>query len=106
MGRDRPVEYRAQISTAPAELALLAEHDKMRSFDEVTQLVASLPTALDAATRDQVKRLLAMMIEEVTENDRVVGEIRLRPEAMAFIASPDPVLVWRPRTDSNRRRQP
>lgn len=68
----------------------------MRSFDEVAELVASLPAALDAATPDQVKQLLAMVVEKVTTKDRVVDEIRLRPEAMQFFASPDPVLVLAP----------
>ena len=45
---------------------------------------------------DQVKVLLAMVIEEVTTKDRVIEEIRLRPEAMPFFAFPDPVLVFAP----------
>jgi hypothetical protein len=62
----------------------------------VAGLVASLPAALDAATPDQVKQLIAMVVEDVTTKDRVVHEIRLRPEAMPFFASADPVLVLAP----------
>jgi hypothetical protein len=40
--------------------------------------------------------LLAMVVEEVTTRDRVVDDIRLRPVAMPFFASPDPVLVLAP----------
>lgn len=59
-------EYLAKVNAARAELALLPDHDKMRSFDEVAQLVASLPASLDAATPDQAKQLIAMVVEEVT----------------------------------------
>ncbi len=89
-------EYLAKANAARAELALLPDHDKIRSFDEVAGLVASLPAALHAATPDQVKQLIAMVVDEVTTKDRVVHEIRLRPEAMPFFASPDPVLALAP----------
>ncbi len=78
-------EYLAKVNAARAELALLPDHDKMRSFDEVAQLVASLPASLDAATPDQAKQLIAMVVEEVTTMDRVVDEIRLRPQGDAVL---------------------
>src|SRR4029450_7380774 len=62
----------------------------------VAQVVASLPAARDAATPDQVKQLITMVVEEVTTKDRVVDGIRLRPEAMPFFASQDPVLALAP----------
>lgn len=46
-----------------------------------------------------------MVVEEVTTRDRVVDEIRLRPEAMPFFASPTPLWPWRPRTDSGTHQQ-
>ena len=86
------VEYSSRL-TWPA---LLPDHDKMRSFDEVARVVASLPAALDAATADQAKQLIAMVVEEVTTKDRVVHEILLRSQAMPFFAAPESVLVLAP----------
>jgi hypothetical protein len=36
------------------------------------------------------------VVEEVTTKNRDVDEIRLRPEAMPFFASPDPVQILAP----------
>jgi len=62
--------------------------------------VESLPAALDRATPDQAKRLVAMLVEEVKTVDRRVASIRLRPEALPFFdAAPrDSEGVLRPRT--------
>jgi hypothetical protein len=47
-----------------------------------------------------------MVVEEVTTKNRVVGRIRLRPEAMPFVASPDPVSAsGAPRTASGAQEQ-
>ncbi len=89
-------EYRAQVNETRMQLALIPEHDKVRSFDEVGAVVESLAAALDAATPDQVKQLIAMIVDEVTTKDRVVDEIRLRPEAMPFFTAAETLVLAPP----------
>jgi hypothetical protein len=77
-------QYRAKAGETRMQLALLPQNDKVCSFDEVAEIVESLPAALDRATPDQAKQLLAMVVQEVTTEGRTVAEITLRPEATPF----------------------
>lgn len=72
------MEYLAKVNAARAELALLPDHDKTRSFDEVAWLVQSLPAALDPATPDQVKQLLAMLVGRLPARMPVRRHSRVR----------------------------
>lgn len=87
------------------QLALLPEPDKVVSFDAVARVVESLPAALDRATPDQVKQLLALLAEEVKTHGPAVSEIKLRPEAKPFFRPAPGDLVLAPRTDSNPQQQ-
>jgi hypothetical protein len=75
------------------------DHDRIRSFDEVALLVGSRSAALDAATSDQVKQLIALVVEDVTTKDRKIDEVRLRPGARPFFRAGG-ASVWCPRAAS------
>jgi hypothetical protein len=85
-------------SCATGSFPFRASKSQVVTFDVVVSGVESLPAALDRATPGQVKRLAAMLAEEVTTVDRRVASIRLRPEAMPFFEGAEADLVWPPRT--------
>ena len=79
-------EYRTKTNEARMQLALLPEHDKVCSFDEVAGIVESLPAALASATPDQVKQLLSMLVAEVTTRDRAVAGDKAQARGAAVLA--------------------
>jgi hypothetical protein len=68
-------------------------------------MVASLERAIESATPEQLKALIRLLVGRITTKARRIDEIMFVPAALPFFA-PQQTLLKRPRTDSNRRRQP
>jgi hypothetical protein len=97
-------EYRAKMTETRDQLALLPEPEKVITFDAVAGVVASLSQALAAATSEQLKSFIGMLLTrvQVTQDGRY--EIEPVPSARPFFAARES-LLQAPRTDSNPQQQ-
>ncbi len=82
-------EYRSKMAETRAQLALLPEADKVVAFDDAARLVASLDAAIAAASPDQLKALIRMLVVRVSVVDRAVTAVELVPAARPFFADDD-----------------
>ena len=107
-------EYRRQAAAIRADLGSLpSEKGKIIEFNRKRRVAPSLPDALavlGASGRPEyVQETLAALVRTVVVRDRRVVRIEPLRAARPFfrdVTGDDPALLWRPRTESNRRRQP
>ena len=103
-------DYRKQVSEVRAQLAALpAEDNKLVLFDKHRAEVRAFAEMVDAASGDKLQELVPWLVERVETDDRRVVRIVPTEPAQPFFADADEDGlrgVWRPRTDSNRRRRP
>lgn len=104
--------YRRQRAEVESEIAALPDNAILLTFDRNRAVVETIGEALAAASPDRVQELIALVVERVdTEDQRVTGVTWL-PSARPFFRDLDAdtdiaaAPLWRPRTDSNRRRRP
>ena len=107
------VDYRREKREVEARLAALPDNDELALFERHRTIAASLSEAIAKASGDQLKALVAMMVERIDTAHQVVTRITWTPPALPFFDqasiaddSTRTALFWRPRTDSNRRRAP
>ena len=81
-------EYRAKLVDTRSQLALLPEADKVIAFDDAARLVESLEVAIGAASPEQLKALIRMLVVRVTTNDHDLESIEIVPSALPFFAQP------------------
>ena len=79
-------EYRTKMQETRAELAQLPEPEKTVTFDAVERVVSSLRVAIDAATPEQLRDLIRMVIARVTVTESGDYEIEPVPAARPFFA--------------------
>jgi hypothetical protein len=105
-------EYRKQRSEAESQLAGLPDHDKLMAFERHRDVAAAIPAAIAAADPERLQELVVMLVERVDTADQFVASVSWGPAARPFFRDPsadggdEAAPVWRPRTDSNRRRAP
>jgi DNA invertase Pin-like site-specific DNA recombinase len=99
-------EYRRLRAEVEADLlAIPGEADKVIMFDRHRLVVQSLGDELAAATPEAIQQVVALLVERVETRDReVVGWVPTGAAEPFFDAAM--LSLWRPRTDSNRRRAP
>ena len=86
-------------------LAIPGEADKVVLFDRHRLVIQSLGDELAPATPEAIQGIVALLVERVVARGRhAVAWVPTGPAEPFF----DSALLspWRPRTDSNRRRQP
>jgi hypothetical protein len=88
--------YRAKMTETRAELAALPEPDKVVTFDGVARIVSSLVVAIDAATPEQLRELVRLVVDRVTTRGGRAAEIELKPAARPFFASGPNLLMAPP----------
>jgi hypothetical protein len=109
-------EYRRQKATVDAELAKLPVNDELILFDRHRAVIRSLGDSLAVAPGEKRQELVASLVERVETTEQEVVRVVRTPPARPFFASAAAesergedfaaTPVWRPRTDSNRRRRP
>ena len=89
-----------------ALLAELPDPDKLVAFVRNRHVMVTMAENVQKATRPQLAELVQLLVKRVQATDRSVepGSIDWTPPARPFFEPA--ALLWRPRTDSNRRRQP
>ena len=97
-------EYRSGTEDAKRALTLLPDGDKLVLFDRHRRVLVTMAENIDAATPEQRRELVGLLVERAVAEDRALTSITWTPPARAFFS--DAASLWRPRTDSNRRRQP
>jgi hypothetical protein len=87
-------------------LAELPDPNKLVAFDRNRRVMVTMAENIENATRPQLAELVHLLVERVEASGRTVEpeSIEWTPPARPFF-EPAALLV-RPRTDSNRRRQP
>ncbi len=87
-------------------LAELPDRDKLVAFDRNRRVMVTMAKNVDRATRPQLAELVQLLVAQVQAKGRTVDpeSIEWTPPARPFFEPA--ALVWRPRTDSNRRRRP
>ena len=93
-------EYRRQKAEVERDLAMLPDDDKLVLFDRHRGLMVSMAENVAAATPEQLRELILMLVERAETRDRELGPVRGR----ARLDPSSALWEWRPRTDSNRRR--
>jgi DNA invertase Pin-like site-specific DNA recombinase len=107
-------EYRKAAVAIRSELGSLpSEKGKVIEFSKYRRVASSLPdaiAALGASGRPElVQETLATLLQAVAVRDKGVVRIEPVPAALPFFRAETGDVAasfWRPRTDSNRRRQP
>jgi hypothetical protein len=103
-------DYRKQVAEVRAQIALLPGSDnRLVLFDKYRAEVRAFGEMVDAASGDKLQELVPWLVERVETHDRSVVRIVPTPAVRPFFEwADDEALrgVWRPRTDSNRRRRP
>ena len=76
------------------------------AFDRNRHIMVTMAENVERATRPQLADLVQLLVERVQAKDRTVdpASIEWTPAARPFFEPA--ALLWRPRTDSNRRRAP
>ncbi len=70
-----------------AEIALLPEPNKVVTFETVAAVVASLRAAIDAASPEQLRELIGMLIERIKVTGDGEYKIEPVPAAQPFVAA-------------------
>ncbi len=84
----------------------LPDPDKLVGFDRNRHVMVTMAANIERATRPQLTELIQLLVERVTASGFAVDpeSIEWTPPARPFF---EPAAwLWRPRTDSNRRRRP
>ena len=87
-------------------LAELPDANKLVAFDRNRHVMVTMAENIERATRTQLAELVQLLVERVHASGRTVdpATIEWAPPARPLFG--EAALVWRPRTDSNRRRRP
>ena len=87
-------------------LAELPDPNKLVAFDRNRHVMVTMAENIDRAARPQLAELVQLLVERVKAKGRTVepASIEWTPPACPFFEPA--ALLWRPRTDSNRRRRP
>ena len=93
---DESWDSRAKMQETRAELAQLPEPEKVVTFDAVERVVSSLRVAIDAATPEQLRDLMRMVIARVTVTETDDYEIEPVPAARPFFAPQKPLSLAPP----------
>jgi hypothetical protein len=98
--------YRREMAETRTMLAELPDPNKLVAFDRNRHVMVTMAENVDRATRPQLAELVQLLVERVEAKGRTVDpeSIESTPPARPFFQPA--ALLWRPRTDSNRRRQP
>ncbi len=99
-------EYRRLRSEVEADLlAIPGDTEKVVLFDRHRMVIQSLGDELAAATPEAIQQVVTLLVDRVETADReVVGWLPTGPAEPFFDSAS--ASLWRPRTDSNRRRRP
>ena len=99
-------DYRREMSETRTMLAELPDPNKLLAFDRNRHVMVTMAENVEKATRPQLQDLVQLLVERVKAVGRIVDpeSIEWTPPARPFFG--EAAWVWRPRTDSNRRRQP
>jgi DNA invertase Pin-like site-specific DNA recombinase len=99
-------DYRRQMNETRTMLAELPDPNKLVAFDRNRHIMVTMAENVERATRPQLADLIQLLVEGVQAKDRTVdpASIEWTPAARPFFEPS--ALLWRPRTDSNRRRAP
>ena len=99
-------DYRRQMTETRTMLAELPDPNKLVAFDRNRHIMVTMAENVERATRPQLADLVQLLVEGVQAKDRTVdpASIEWTPPARPFFQ--EGAWVWRPRTDSNRRRAP
>ena len=99
-------DYRRQMAETRTMLAELPDPNKLVAFDRNRHIMVTMAENVERATRPQLADLVRLLVERVQATGRTVdpASIEWTPPARPFFG--EAALVWRPRTDSNRRRRP
>jgi hypothetical protein len=99
-------DYRRQMNETRTMLAELPDPNKLVAFDRNRHIMVTMAENVERATRPQLADLVQLLVEGVQAKDRTVdpASIVWTPPAKPFFQ--EGAWVWRPRTDSNRRRAP
>ena len=87
-------------------LAELPDPDKLVTFDRNRRVMVTMAENVENASRPQLAELVQLLVERVQAKGRTIEpeSIEWTPPARPFFEPA--ALLWRPRTDSNRRRRP
>jgi hypothetical protein len=98
--------YRREMAETRTMLAELPDPNKLVAFDRNRRVMVTMAENVARATRPQIAELVQLLVERVKAKGRAVepGSIAWTKPARPFFEPA--VLLVRPRTDSNRRRQP
>jgi hypothetical protein len=99
-------DYRREMADTRTMLAELPDPNKLLAFDRNRRVMVAMAENVANATRRQLAELVQLLVERVQAKGRSVEpeSIEWTPPARPFF---EPIaLLWRPRTDSNRRRRP
>ena len=98
-----PTDYRSKdAGNQSGTCTLLPDPDKLLTFDQVADVVASLGQAIDATTSKQLKELLRLLVLRVITANREVAGVEMVPAALPLFPSATTLLVAPP----ERRRRP
>ena len=87
-------------------MAELPDPNRLVAFDRNRNVMVTMAENVERATRPQLQELVQLLLERVQAKERSVDRdsIEWTPPARPFFG--EGALLWRPRTDSNRRRAP
>jgi hypothetical protein len=99
-------DYRRQMAETRKMLAELPDPNKLFALDRNRHVIVTMAGNVDRATPPQLAELVQLLVERVLATGRTVEpkSIEWTPPARPFFD--EGALLKRPRTDSNRRRQP
>jgi hypothetical protein len=69
-------EYRRQTAEVERDLALLPDDDKLVLFDRHRNVMVSMAENVAAATPEQLRELILMLVERAETRDRGLGPVR------------------------------
>ena len=72
--------------------------------EELKRVLVTMAENVEAATPEQRRELIGLLVEGAVANDRSLAGITWTPPARAFFS--DAASLWRPRRESNPRRRP
>ena len=99
-------DYRQQMADTRTMLAELPDPSKPVAFDRNRRVTVTMAENVEKATRPQLAELVQLLVERVKAKGRSIEpeSIEWTPPARPFFD--EAASLWRPRTDSNRRRRP
>jgi hypothetical protein len=79
-------EYRRQKAEVERDLAMLPDDDKLVLFDRHRRLMVSMAENVAAATPEQLRELILMLVERAETKDRGLGAVKWTGPARPFFA--------------------